>query len=380
MLARKMDDSTRTHPALRATVIALAVATLAGLVWFRPSGFESPGGVAAWEATYRGTVESVTVLPCAGTTDTDCRFVEVRMIEGPDGGDLVAVEVPAAQVATAVEEGEAVVMGKIPDAVPGFEYAIADRYRVPALLWLFALFAVVVVAFGRRKGLAAIAGLAVSLLVLGAFVVPSILGGNDPVMVSIVGASAIAFLSLYSAHGFSPMTHVALLGTVGGLLATATLAAVFTDLAMITGFGSEEAYTLQALGIPIGLSDLILGGIIIGGLGVIDDATVTQASAIWELNASADLRRGELLRGGMRIGSSHVASMVNTLVLAYAGAAMPALVLFVLSERPFAEIANGEVIAAEIVRTLVGSIGLVLAVPITTWLAARTVTSSRASD
>jgi uncharacterized membrane protein len=158
------------------------------------------------------------------------------------------------------------------------------------------------------------------------------------------------------------------------LLCAALLAVAFMGVAELTGLASEEALVLSAVGTQIDLRGLILGGMIIGALGAIDDMTVTQASAVWELRAvDATMSRRGLIRSGLRIGQDHVASTVNTLALAYAGASMPLLVLFVLSEQSPGTVANGELVATEIVRALVGSIGLVASVPITTWLAARVV-------
>jgi uncharacterized membrane protein len=212
--------------------------------------------------------------------------------------------------------------------------------------------------------------LVATLLVLFLFMVPAILDGRDPLLVSLVGSVVIAFAALYLSHGLGSQTTVALLGTLGGLACAALFAVVFMGLAEITGLASEEALFLTALGTNLDLRGLILGGMIVGALGAIDDITVTQASAVWELRAADPTRsRGQLLLSGLRIGRDHVASTVNTLVLAYAGASMPLLILFVLSDQSAGTVANGEIVATEIVRTLVGSIGLIASVPITTWLA-----------
>jgi uncharacterized membrane protein len=247
-------------------------------------------------------------------------------------------------------------------------------------VYLVVLFAAAVVVLGGIRGLAALVGLGATVVVLLAFILPAILEGHNPLAVALVGATAIAFLALYLSHGFTTRTTVALLGTLGGLACVALLALAFMALAGITGFGSEEAFVVSALGTQIDLRGLVLGGIVIGALGAIDDMTVTQASAVWELRATdPGISRRSLLRSGMRIGRDHVASTVNTLVLAYAGASMPLLILFVLSEQSFGTVANSEVLATEIVRTLVGSIGLVVSVPITTWLAV-TLTGPNGSD
>jgi uncharacterized membrane protein len=255
----------------------------------------------------------------------------------------------------------------------GSSTSSSTRIADPPLLALAGVFAFAVVALGGWKGASALVGLLATLLVLFLFVVPAILDGSDPLLVSLVGSVVIAFAALYLSHGVDVKTTVALLGTLGGLLCAATLAVVFIDVAEITGFASEEALFLTALGTDLDIRGLILGGMMIGALGAIDDITVTQASAIWELRSvDPTMSRRRLVRSGMRIGRDHVASTVNTLVLAYAGASMPLLILFVLSDQPAGTVANGEIVATEIVRTLVGSLGFA-SVPITTWLAAHVV-------
>lgn len=190
-------------------------------------------------------------------------------------------------------------------------------------------------------------------------------------LVAVVGAAAIAYLALYLAHGFSLMTTVALLGTLASLALTALLSSLAVQAARVTGFTTEEALLLTLVPGQLDLRGLILGGVVLGALGAIDDVTVTQASAVWELRAAApEMSRPRLFRAALRIGRDHIASTVNTLVLAYAGASMPLLVLFVLSRQSLGTIANSELVATEILRTLVGSIGLVASVPVTTWLAA----------
>jgi uncharacterized membrane protein len=238
------------------------------------------------------------------------------------------------------------------------------------------LFAAAVVLLGRWRGLAALVGLGATMVVLLQFILPAILDGKSPVMVAVFGASAIAYLALYVAHGFRTMTTVALLGTLAALAVTVVLASVFTALADFTGLASEEAVLVQIGAENLDLSGLVLGGMVIGALGALDDMTVTQASAVWELRAANPrLKRRELSSAALRIGRDHVASTVNTLALAYAGAALPVLILFVQSRQSLGAVANSETVAVEIVRTLVGSIGLVASVPLTTWLATRVVTT-----
>jgi len=232
------------------------------------------------------------------------------------------------------------------------------------------LFALVVVGLGRMRGFAALVGLAASIVVLLQFVIPSILDGRDPLWVAIVGSAIIAFLALYAAHGFTRMTSVALLGTLAALMLTAALSWVAVEAARFSGLTVDEAFILTIAG-HFDLSGLILAGTVLGALGAIDDITVTQASTVWELHAlRPDLGKRGLVRSGLKVGRDHVASTVNTLLLAYAGAAMPLMLFFVLANQSIGTVLNSEIVAVEVVRTLVGSIGLVAAVPITTWLAA----------
>lgn len=216
------------------------------------------------------------------------------------------------------------------------------------------------------------------MLVLIKFVIPAILEGSDPLLVAIVGGSVIMFLALYLAHGLNAATTTAVLGTLASLLLTGLLAVFFVNISIFTGAGSEEAVFLQISQSQVNLQGLLLASIIIGTLGVLDDVTVTQASAVWELQkANPEYGIGNLYRAAIRIGRDHIASTVNTLVLAYVGASLPLLILFSVSNRPLGQILNTENVAEEIVRTLVGSIGLVASVPITTGLAALVVTNAR---
>ncbi len=370
--------SDRTRTKLTAITIALAVITAAAMVLLRPTGADRPdlSGLGFVSETVDAEVVSAQDVPCEGQPEggVTCRRVTFEVTEGPQSGQLVTQEFVLTGTTPRLEAGDQVVLSHDAGAEPGFEYRFLDRDRQTELVWLAVLFGVAVVALGRLRGLAALGGLVVSIGVLIAFVLPAILDGRNPLAVSIVGAAAIAFLALYLSHGFTTMTTVALLGTLGALALTAVLAEVFVGVTQLSGFASEEAIVVQIGAANIDLRGIILGGIVIGALGAIDDMTVTQASAIWELRmASPGMSRKDLLRSGLRIGRDHVASTVNTLALAYAGASMPVMLLLVLSRQSLGTVANGEVIATEIVRTLVGSIGLVAAVPLTTWLAAMAV-------
>jgi uncharacterized membrane protein len=326
------------------------------------------------EKVYDARVREVETAACAGTVAADrvdCRHVVIELRQGPDKDERRELEFPVDSDSAKLERGDRIVVSFAPDAPRGQEYQFADRQRRPMLLLLLVLFAGAVIALGGLRGVAALGGLVVSIVVILTFVLPAILEGHDPVVVAVFGSAAIAYIALYLAHGFDALTTVALLGTLASLALIIVLSSVFTAAANFSGFAGEEATVLQALGAHIDFSGLILAGIVIGALGALDDVTVTQASAIAELRAAnPSYNRVELYRAGVRIGRDHIASTVNTLALAYAGAALPLLLLFLLSRQSLGTVANSEVVAVEIVRTLVGSIGLVAAVPVTTWLAA----------
>ncbi len=364
------------------------LATIVGLVALWPSGNVTSGLEGITTTFYDARIVRVAEVPCPGQPAVDdspllCAEIDAEVLEGPDAGLIVPLDLFDAASA-ALSEGEVIVLEFDERAAEGFQYRFSDRERSAVLVWLAVLFALAVVALGRWRGLAALVGLGASVAVLVVFTVPALVDGTDPLLVALVSASAIAFAAVYLTHGVTTMSTVALLGTLAALALTAVLATVFVGLAGITGLASEEAAFLQLGSVRVELQGLVLAGIVIGALGAIDDMTVTQSSAVWELRAAGrDRPMRELYRSGMRIGRDHVASTVNTLVLAYAGASLPLLLFFSLADRPVSVVANGELVATEIVRTLVGSIGLVASVPLTTalaaWAAHRSVSGPRPS-
>ena len=376
-VAGRGDDAVVPRNLPTAIAVAIAVAALTGTFLLRAGGEPRSRfpALSSFDQVVTASTERVAHVTCGGADGgPPCVSATFRLLEGDDRGQRVTVELPAGDArARALGVGDRAVLGHQP-GVGGFEYVYLDPDRRSPLLILTGVFVGAVILLGRFRGIASLIGLIATFAVLFLFLIPAILDGRDPLLVSLVASVLIAYAALYLSHGFATRTTVALLGTLGGLACAAILAVVFMKLARITGLASEEALYLTALGTGLDLRGLILGGMMIGALGAIDDVTVTQASAVWELRAAdPTMPRSRLLRAGMRIGQDHVASTVNTLVLAYAGASMPVLILFLLSDQPASMVANGEIVATEIVRTLVGSIGLVAAVPITTWLAVRSV-------
>lgn len=256
------------------------------------------------------------------------------------------------------------------DPVTG-QFTVSDFSRTPQLLQLFILFLLTVVVVSGIAGLRSLLGLVASFVIIFAFVLPQIASGANPLLVTLLASSMILLFSYYLTHGFSTKTTIALVGTGGALVITGILAWFYTLSSRLSGFGSEEASFLLSQ-MPAGnMQNLLLSGMIIATLGVLDDVTISQASVVLELReANPKLSSWELLTRAMKVGRDHIASVVNTLVLVYAGTALPLLLLFTNSEAGALELLNYEAVAEEIVRTLVGSIGLITAVPITTIIAA----------
>lgn len=369
-----------TSPHLRrligAVLIPLVLATLAGVVQLWPTG-ESP----SMETVDRVDATILAVQPCiatgdAGEDDTggersdQCLEAEIRVDAGEDAGRQVWVPLPFGAGAPDFAAGDKVVLGSVPEAPVDSRYEVLDFQRGSSLIVLGIVFAVAVVALSRWRGLAALTGLAASILVLITFMLPALVQGEPPLLVAITGASVIMIVTLYLSHGFTAKTSVALIGTLVSLALTGLLGSVFTGLANFTGVADDSIAYLGVAGSEVDVRGLLLAGLVIGALGVLDDVTVTQASAVWEV-AAADpsSSRPTLFAAGLRIGRDHVAATVNTLVLAYAGASLPLLLLFTIADQSLAVTLGTELVAQEVVRALVGGLGIVAAVPVTTALA-----------
>ena len=350
-------------------------------------------------------VQSSTATTCKGESSdrlpngtipatTVCASVKVALTSGPEKGGTATVAVPAQVYRDGISPGDAINLTRYPadqttDAAAiqadnpnalsdGTVYAWADFSRGQPLILLAVLFALLVVGVARLRGLAAIGGLAIAYLMVIRFMLPALRLGENAVAVAVVGSIAVMTVVLYLAHGFSAKTTTALLGTIFGLGLSAGIAAWACSDAHLNGLNSESNYQLSQLTGGADLSGIIVCGIIVAGLGVLNDVTITQAAAVWELHAAGPhLGVGALFGSGMRVGRDHLASTVYTIAFAYAGAALPTLILIDLYQRPLMQVLTSGQIAEEIVRTLVGSIGLILAIPVTTLIAAAVVTAGR---
>jgi uncharacterized membrane protein len=359
---------------LSAWVITIAVLVVTGLVALWPADRADLDltmfGFA--DEVVRAEVASVTIEPCSFAPEVDCRFYEFSLLEEPVG-ETVALDFLDEPGQPDLEPGAVVFLSLVTfeDGIVDYQYADQDRGNVILILSL--VFAAAVIALGRVRGIAALVGLVLSVAVLIFFILPAIIAGEDAVLVALVGGGAIALIALYLAHGYNPLTHVAALGAFSALVLTTGLSWLVLAVANFSGVATEEAFFLLAIP-DLDLSGLLLAGIVLGAIGALDDVTVTQASAVWEVHgANPALDESQLFASGLRVGRDHIVSTVNTLLLAYAGASLPLLILFTLSGQALGFVASSEVVAVEIVRTLVGSIGLVAAVPMTTWLSSRVV-------
>ena len=301
-----------------------------------------------------------------------CQLVRAELTSGDDRGDEITFEVRATQFEVPeLETDDRIVLLDVATSPARYRYSFADFQRSTPLLWLLAAFVVVVVAFGRWQGVRALIGLAASGAVLLAFLVPALLRDEPAVAVALAATVLIAFVALYLAHGLNIGTTVALAGTLAALALTSALAFGVAAATNLTGLADGRAQTLRVTAEALDLRGLLVAGIVVGALGVLDDVTVSQVSIVAALRrANPGLSRRFLYREATKVGRDHVASTVNTLVLAYAGASLPLLLFFVQGDQPAGRLLTSELIAVEIVRMLVGSIGLVASVPITTALAA----------
>ena len=357
----------RTRIRLLGVVVPFIVATLAGIALLWPS--HGLVGEKNKAITVTGTVTDIHGCPKAQGLPSDCIIGTVALSQS-DGGSTVEAGLPYGENTPDVNVGDRVVLSYSKDAPPGQQYVWADFDRTRPMLALILVFVLAVVFLSRWEGVGSLFSLGVSLGALYVFVLPALSHGESPLLVAVAAASFIMIVALFATHGISAMTSVAVIGTLLSLALTACLGLVFTDVMHFTGLGDETNRVLVSVLPDVQFDGLLLAGLIIGALGVLDDVTVTQAAAVWELAAgNRQTTRPALFAAAMRIGRSHVSATVNTLVLAYAGAALPVLLTFsAINDNGF-KVGLTDTVSQEIVRSLVGSLGIIAAVPITTAVA-----------
>ncbi|MBB5873902.1 putative membrane protein [Allocatelliglobosispora scoriae] len=369
-----------------AVLIPAVLLTIAALAWLWPPPVQREAPTDGYQQV-NGVVLAIVEQACPQVPEEEpgielgpCGTVSVRLGDGPDAGTTIDVDLPAGPGAPIVHAGDDVVLQYLPDATFGDPYQIADHQRSTPLWVLGIAFALAVVAFGRLRGLTALAGLGITFGILLWFIVPAILAGKPPLLVAIVGAAAIMLTVLYLTHGLSATTSVAVAGTLIALALTGVLSAVAVSAVHLTGVADDSSMYLQ-LSSNVNMQGLLLAGILIGALGVLDDITVTQSMTVTELaRANPDYGFRDLYGAAARVGRAHIASVINTIILAYAGASLPVMLLIADSDTPGGEVLTNPMIATELVRAIVGTLGLIAAVPVTTALAALVSVRSRSSS
>ena len=389
------ESSVRQLKALRLMIVILipiAIWTVVGLIFLWPH--HATNHIQQDASTYsakgvtlpKATVTKVQRISCQDTAgaapESDknaCGNITAKLLEGPEKGKTTQVILTQAQFRSGVTVGQKVVLVRVPAGTQGQDnasYQFSDFDRTVPLIALAGVFALAVIVVARWRGFASLIGLAFAGFILIKFLFPAMVSGSDPILVGLIASSAIMFVVLYTAHGFSARTTTALIGTLFGLGVTALLGWGMTEWAHLTGIAAEDDYLLAASAPDMTLVSVVLCGIIVAGLGVLNDVTITQASAVWEL-AESDPDQKKLFSRAMRIGRDHIASSVYTIAFATAGAGLSTLLLITVYNRPLGEVAQTEALSQEIIRTLVGAIGLVLAMPLTTAVGVAVVAAGR---
>ncbi|HEY3527807.1 MAG TPA: YibE/F family protein [Nocardioides sp.] len=319
----------------------------------------------------------------AGESAGGCGTIEVRVLAGAGAGDRAEVRIAPEVTASGIGAGDVVQLVRTPaqHGQPA-SYTYDTTRRTSSLLWLTVGFVLVVLAVARLRGMMALIGLGFGALTIYYFLVPALLVGEPPILVAVVAASAIMFVVLYTTHGPSLRTSTALAGTLVGIVLTAALSVLSVGYTHLTGIADETGGMVSTFAAGLDFQGLLVCGVILAGLGVLNDVTITQASSVWELRAASasgtQMSRRRLFVSAMRIGRDHIASTIYTIAFAYAGASLAVLLLLTIYDRPLIQLISSESLAEEIARTLVTATGLILAVPVTTAIA--TLVASAAPD
>ncbi|OGH69283.1 MAG: hypothetical protein A3D53_00700 [Candidatus Magasanikbacteria bacterium RIFCSPHIGHO2_02_FULL_45_10] len=326
---------------------------------------------------YRAHVTAILEESTIDSLDGVLPFQKVELVidDGDEEGKKIIIDhgnLFSITTEQKVSVGDRVILTKPAESPKEDFYYITDKYRTRRLVYLIGFFFLLAIFFGRLKGLTGLLGLALSVVIIFYGMTPAILKGYDPLLVAVLGCLAITFVSLYLSHGFNKRISIAVLSTALTLGVAYILDLAFVNFAGLSGTGTEEAFYLQFAAQTINMRGLLLAGILLGVMGVLDDITTAQSAAVDELHqANPALSFIELYKRGLSVGREHIASLINTLVLAYVGVSFPLILLFTLNKpQPLWLTLNSNFIAEEVVRTLVGSSALIIAVPVTTFFAA----------
>jgi uncharacterized membrane protein len=379
--------STPAGRALVGAVVLLLAATVVGLIAFWPTGGSRLSSVSGAESStgasqafggssLPATVDSSSIVRCQGPVAQGCRQIRVTLGGGPDNGQSTTITMGPIASSPAVGAGDhirvvhvATTPGAEPDKVQPYQFADFDRHS--SLIWLAVGFGLLVLVLARWRGLLALVGLGLSLLLVVKFLIPAILAGSSPVLVSLISALSVMFLMLALTSGVGIQSLAAALGIAASLLLASLLGLVYVNVAHLNGYTSELSTLLTNFNVHVSLEGIVIAGMVIGALGVIADMAVTQASAVMALRrTNPSLSARELYREAFVVGRDHLSATINTLVLAYVGASLPLLLVIHSAAVTTGDAINTQDIAEPIVASLVGSIGLLASVPLTTGLAA----------
>ncbi|HRL48179.1 MAG TPA: YibE/F family protein [Propioniciclava sp.] len=378
--------SATARRATLALLVVVGVVTIAGLIWLWPISHPSVGGSSMTAEGVDAVSGRITALaPCEDTGESSgqgpqhaCQIAQVEITGGPSAGQTVPVELIGVSGLSGLQVGDGVNVAEVA-GIDGeaSTWAFVTADRMPVLIGFLIVFVLAVLGVAGRKGLFGLLGLIVAGAVLFGFMIPALTSGHPAVAVAIIGSTAIMFVVLYLAHGISWRTTSAFVGTWLSLIVTTGLGALGVWMARLSGMSSEETLALAGVLGNLDFPDILTCSLVIGGLGVLNDVTITQASSVWEIRAAGPhLTRRQLFTSGMRIGRDHIASTIYTIVFAYAGASLSLLLLLSLYDQPLNLLLSTEQFSEEIIRTLGSGIGLVLSVPLTTGVAALTVAGS----
>lgn len=347
-----------------------------GSLWPQPAAVDSQTDLGFGSEAVKGEITEILEegLIQLGEVEQEYQVLRVEILDGDLQGVELTVEYGKNQLrpeGLELKPGDRIILNILRDQDNVLRTQFLDFERTRPLLILFGTFVFFSVLISGWKGVRGLLGMGISIAVIIFYIIPQILNGKDPVLISVSGAFFLLAATLYLVYGWTLKTHAAVLGTLSSLILTAVLAHYFVGLTRLTGFGNEDAlFLVQQSAGGINMQGLVLGGMLIGALGVLDDLVITQASVVFELwSLDPELPLRELFRRSMRVGQDHVAATVNTLVLAYAGAALPMFLLFSIAGAQIGYLLNLEYVTEEVVRTMVGSLGLIAAVPLTTLLA-----------